>query len=86
MVLQTSPYTKALAITTSDTVNLRPFLATGVTFSDAIYIGGAGTLTVVWQDDTTSQFTCVAGQVLPVKVKRVNTTGTAATLLLSLYY
>lgn len=86
MTVQTGPYAKAYDITPSDTVNLRPFLTTAVIFTDAIYVGGAGTVTVVWQDDTTTQFTCVAGQILPVKVKRVNATGTAATLLRALFY
>jgi hypothetical protein len=85
MVVQTGPYAKALDITTSDTVNVRSFVVDQI-LTDAVYVGGAGTVTVVWQDNTTTQFTCVAGQILPVKVKRINATGTAGTLLRALYY
>ena len=76
-------YTKAVTITTSDTVN---FLDAGGQrlLCDAIYVGGAGTVPVVFQDDSTFTFTCVAGQILPVKAKRVNTGG-SATLLAALY-
>jgi hypothetical protein len=90
MTIQTGYYAKGLDITPSDTINIRTVLTGGSTlgavYPDAIYVGGAGTVTVVWQDDTTTAFTCVAGQILPVKVKRVNNTGTAATLLRALYY
>ena len=77
-------YTKGVAITKSDTVN---FLDAGGQrlLCDAIYVGGAGVVVVVWEDGETSSFTCIAGQVLPVKAKRVNSTSTTATLLIALY-
>lgn len=76
-------YNYAKAITPSDTVNL--VFGDKLT-CDAIYVGGTGTVTVVLRDDTTVQFTCIAGQVLPIQAKRVNATGAAGTLLAALYY
>lgn len=73
------PYNYSEPITPSDTANIFPRV------TDAIYVGGAGTVTVVWANDRTQQFTCVAGQTLPVKAKRVNSTGTAGTLLVALF-
>ena len=79
----TQPYNVIRAITTSDANNLQP--VGGRSCTDAIYIGGAGTLAVVQENDAVATFTCVAGQTLPVKAKRVNATGTTATLLNALY-
>jgi hypothetical protein len=76
---QLLPYNRAFAITKSDTVNIPQGL------TDAVYVGGAGIVVAVFQDDSTAQFTCVAGQILPVKVKRVNSTTTTATLMVALY-
>lgn len=73
------PYNVCLAITKSDSVNFPQGLC------DAIYIGGAGVVVVVMQDDSTASFTCVAGQILPVRAKRVNSTSTTATLMIALY-
>lgn len=72
-------YNKAFDITKSDTVDI----VTGLT--DAVYVGGAGILVAVFQDGSTAQFTCVAGQLLPLALKRVNSTTTTATLMLALY-
>ena len=70
-------YNVAVAITKSDTVNFdRP--------TNAIYVGGAGIVQAVMQDDSVVAFTCVAGQVLPVKAKRVNSTSTTASLMVAL--
>jgi hypothetical protein len=76
-------YNVARAITKSDTVNLPTNVNDGL--CDAIYVGGAGIVVAVFPDDSTQQFTCVAGQTLPVKVKRVNSTTTTATLMIALY-
>ncbi len=44
----------------------------------AIYVGGAGDIVVVWPDGSTSTHVGVpAGTVLPVRAKRVNSTGKA---------
>lgn len=77
-------YKKAVDITPSDTVN---FVNQGTTdnLCSAIYVGGAGVVVVVCQDGSTCSFTCIAGQILPMKAKRVNSTNTTATLLRALY-
>jgi hypothetical protein len=75
------PYNKATAITKSDTDNF----PTNDGPCDAIFVGGAGIVVAVFENDTTAQFTCVAGQLLPVRAKRVNSTTTTATLMVALY-
>ena len=77
-----TPFSQARAVTKSDTVNFDGNLNQGL--CDALYIGGAGTLTAVFQDDTTIACTCAAGDILPLRVKRVNNTGTAS-LIVALY-
>lgn len=77
-------YDKAVTITKSDTVNIDTS-TTGAVPCDAIYVGGAGVVVVVFPDSSTGSFTCIAGQVLPVRAIRVNSTNTTATLLLALY-
>jgi hypothetical protein len=75
------PYNIWLAITKSDSANIAgPRLLT-----DAIYVGGAGVVVAVMEDGGTAAFTCIAGQVLPIKAKRVNSTSTTATLMVALY-
>ena len=74
-----TPFSQARAVTKSNTVNFDVNLNQGL--CDALYIGGAGTLTVVFQDGSTGAFTCAAGDILPVRVKRVNNTGTAASIV-----
>jgi hypothetical protein len=81
---ETAPYTFALAITKSDTVNFPLGVNGGV--CDAIYVGGAGIVVAILQDGSAVNFTCVAGQTLPVRAKRVNSTTTTATLMVALYY
>lgn len=71
-------FSDALAITPSDSADL-PRL------TDAIWVGGAGIVVGVLQNGKTVNFTCVAGQLLPIRVKRVNATSTTATLLVALY-
>lgn len=53
--------------------------------TDAIYVGGAGTVNAVLQNNRAVSVTAAAGTLLPLRVRRVNATGTAATLLLALY-
>ena len=76
-------YSVARAVTKSDTVNFDVNLNNGL--CDALYVGGAGIVVAVFQNDETAAFTCVAGQVLPVRIKRVNSTTTSATLMIALY-
>lgn len=75
----TPVYNKSAAITKSDSVSIPE----GPTH--AIYVGGAGVVAVVFTDNSVVNFTCVAGQILPVMAKRVNSTATSATLLSALY-
>lgn len=76
------PFNRAVPITPSDTVNIVD--PAGAPLPDAIYVGGAGVVAAVFQDGTVVNFTVVAGEILPVRIKRVNTTGTTATLLVGL--
>ena len=78
------PYNFGLAITKSDTVNFPVGVKSGL--CDAIYVGGAGVVVAVLQDDSLLSFTCVAAQTLKIKAKRVNSTNTTATLMIALYY
>lgn len=79
-MITNSRYNKAFDITTSDTVN---FINQGLgrLLCDAIYVGGAGIVAAVFEDGTVVNFTAVAGEVLPIAVKRVNATNTTATLM-----
>jgi len=89
-LVQNLPYNRALAITKSDSVNYD-----GTTYSasasgkaipaDAIYVGGAGIVVAVFEDGSTCNFTAVAGELLPLKTIRVNSTTTTATLMVALY-
>ncbi len=69
-------YSQSRTVTKSDTVNFDLNLNGGL--CDALYIGGAGVVVVVYQDGSTAAFTCIAGQILPVRAKRVNSTNTTA--------
>lgn len=87
---QSLSYNKAVAITKSDTVNYD-----GSTYSaapatkpipaEAIFVGGAGIVVAIFEDGSSAQFTCVAGEILPLKTIRVNSTTTSATLMIALY-
>ena len=65
-------------VSKSDTVNFTEL-------PKAIYVGGAGVVAAVGSDDVACRFTCVAGQVLPIRPKRINSTSTTATLMVALY-
>ena len=84
--IATQPYNVARPITASDSANIESDSLGQFGLTDAIYVGGAGVVAVVFQDNTVQNFTCVAGQILPVKAKRVNSTNTTASLLLALFY
>lgn len=63
---------KSFAITPSDTVNF-------AAVPREIECGGAGTVRVVNMDDTTTDYTVIAGSTIPQSAKRINATGTTAT-------
>lgn len=71
-------YTRAVTITPSNSVNLDDD-------TNAIFVGGAGVVAVMMPGGETVNFTCVAGQVLPISARRINSTNTTATLLVALY-
>lgn len=75
----TAPASGFAAITISDSVDL-----TYVT--RAVYVGGAGNLVAVDEQNNPVTFTGVtAGTVLPIRVRRVNLTSTTATALVALW-
>ncbi len=82
-----NPYNRGLAITKSDTDNFIPGVAQsgGWATSEAIYVGGAGIVAAVFQDGTVANFTAAAGEILPIRCIRVNSTDTTATLMVALY-
>lgn len=74
-----SPATKAAVVTPNDGADL-------ASVSRAIYIGAGGNLAVMLADDSVA-VTLVgvsAGSVLPLRVKRVMSTGTTATNIVAL--
>lgn len=83
-------YTYAVAVAKSDTVD-QPQVgsnvaAGGIPIFDGIYCGGAGIVAIALIDNTIVNVTAVAGQIIPIKGRRVNNTTTTATLMLALYY
>ena len=76
-------YSVARAISKSDTVDFDKNLNAGL--CDAIWVGGAGIVSAVFPGDTVVDFTCVAGTILPIRCKRVNSTTTSATVMVALY-
>lgn len=73
-----APGTGVEVVTKSDTVNLG-------TNSVAIYVGGVGDVTVLMVDGSTATFSAVpTGTLLPIQVQRVNSTGTTASLMVSI--
>lgn len=75
----TTPATKAVAVTPSDTDEL-------ATVSRALYVGGAGNLSLILAGDSSAvTFTGVpAGTILPFRVKQVKSTSTTATAIVAL--
>lgn len=72
------------AVTASDSTDL-PLYASNKRLTDAINVGGAGTVVAVFDDNSTVTMTAVAGALLPIAVRRINATGTSATGLVALY-
>jgi hypothetical protein len=76
--LNSGPATRCDAITKSDTVDL-------ARVTRGIYVGGAGDIAVIASSGTTATFSAVpVGTILPIRVSRVMSTGTTATLLIGL--
>lgn len=73
-----APYTDFAAVTASD--------GSDQADHDAIYVGGAGDISVVDHRGTTILFKAVPLGILPVRVKRIRSTATTATNMLLLKY
>lgn len=71
-------YVHAEAITKSDTVDL-------AYAAEEVYVGGAGTVACVLLDESVVSITAVAGGRIPLQVRRINSTGTSATVMVSLH-
>lgn len=72
-----SPHTLAAAVTPSD--------STVLTTTRAIYVGGTGALAVTMAGGGNATFSAVpVGTLLPIRVTKVLSTGTTATLILAL--
>lgn len=72
-----APCDNAEVVTASDTTELS-------SVSRALYVGTGGTISVLMNDGTTAVFKNVpSGSILPIRIRRVNSTGTvtAADLL-----
>lgn len=73
-----SPHTDGVAVTPSD--------ATVLTTTRALFVGGAGNLSVVTSAGTTLTLTGVtAGSIIPIRVTKVRATGTTATNIAALW-
>lgn len=73
-----SPASNAAAVTPSDGADL--------TFQTrSIYVGVAGTISVVMAGGQTVSFTAQAGALLPIMVDRVRATGTTASGIVALW-
>ena len=77
-------YNRATPITPSDSVNITAF-GQFSSLTDAVYVGGAGVVAAVQEDNSVVNYTAVAGEILPIRVKRINSTNTTATLMNALY-
>lgn len=83
-------YNYAKLITKSDTVNydgstFNAASSTKAIPADAIYVGSAGIVVAVFENGQTANFTAVAGEILPIKTIRVNSSTTTADLMNALY-
>lgn len=73
------PASSAAAVTPHDTNEL-------ASVSRALFVGGAGNLVCLMADGSTCTFTGVtAGSILPIRVRRVNSTNTTATNMVALW-
>ena len=80
---QTQPYSRAVAITLSDTVNFdgSTFAANAATEAipcEAIAIGTTGNVVVVAENGAATAIAVTVGQILPFKAIRINSTGSTA--------
>ena len=73
------------AVTPSDTTNFTG-PSNGTSLAQAIYVGVGGDMVAIRDDDTAITFTgVVAGTIIPVQAKRINSTSTTATNMVALF-
>jgi hypothetical protein len=72
-------YNRAFAISKSNSVNFEQGPC------DAVWVGGGGVVVAVFEDGVTIPFTCAAGTLLPIRIKRVHNTNTTATVMTAFY-
>ena len=79
--LASAPASKLSAVTTSDTVDL----TLGV--CRALWIGAAGNVAVLAEDDlaAVTLLGATAGQIIPIRARRVFATGTTAASIVAIY-
>ncbi len=90
-VMAVQPYNVSKVITKSDTVNYdgSTYAANAMTKAipaDAVLVGGAGNIYLVLEDNTVLIVAAAAGQIIPIKTIRVNSTTTTATNMYALWY
>ena len=78
-----SSYQQAVLITPSDTVEITH--PQGQTHTKAIYVGTTGNITAIMADNVSVLFTSVPVGFHTLSVKRIASTGTAASNLVALY-
>lgn len=80
------PTTQWVAVAPSDTADLDAYTKKQL-LTSSLYIGGAGDVACVDQSGSVTVFSAVpAGTTLPVAVRRVNLTGTGASLIVACYW
>jgi hypothetical protein len=85
MATKTNPgYNSGIAITKSDTVDIT--CPHGRDVTDAIYVGGGGDINCVDEGGGTYLLVgALAGTIIPVAIRRVNSASTSATDLVALF-
>ncbi len=83
LTLQTFNYAKP--ITKSDSVSSPTMPPSDGRYPDAIWVGGAGIVACIFDDGSEVDITVVAGTLLPIRCKRVNSSTTTATLFVGLW-
>lgn len=79
MSVYTDPAWGGVAVTPSDSTNL-------TTPARALWVGGAGTVSIVMRSGVALSFAGVpAGTLLPIGLVRVNSTGTTASNMVALF-
>lgn len=81
--MQYPAYNRIVAISKDDTTNIAH--PANRTLTDGVQAGGAGIMACVLEDNTVVNVTMVAGGWLPIRVKRINSTNTTATVMSALY-